>query len=228
MTKLQLKNISILSYNCFNPIQSVKALLYSSLHIDFGEMILVSDVLPKNLPSKIKYIQVEKTTAEESYNFPYSILPSIIKTDYMLSIHDDGFVINPHLWSDSFLEYDYIGAPWKNHQWCSRNRVGNGGFVLKSNKFIQLTKKLIHNVGLHDDWEMTNHYYDYYVSNGCRYAPVEVAMKFSLESKISECEYDLNNCFGFHGRGDPNNMCDHDGEFQQFQNKQKLLESINI
>ena len=83
-------------------------------------------------------------------------------------------------------------------------------------------------MGKHDDWELTNFYYDYFVNNGCKYAPVEVAMKFSLESKIPECEYNLNNCFGFHGRGDPKNTCDHDGEFQQFQDKQNLLESILI
>ena len=53
-------------------------------------------------------------------------------------------------------------------------------------------------------------------------------MKFSLESKIPECEYNLNNCFGFHGRGYPKNVCDHDGEYMQFQDKQKLLETIEI
>lgn len=36
----------------------------------------------------------------------------------------------------------------------------------------------------------------------------------------------LNNCFGFHGRGDPRNTCDHDGFYQQFQDKLKLLESV--
>lgn len=227
MNKLQLKNVTILSYNCVDPIQSIKALLYSSKQIDFAEMILVSHELPKNLPSNIRYVNTEKTTFHKSFNFPYVLLPELVETDYLLSIHDDGFVINPHLWSDEFLNYDYIGAPWKNHDWCSVNRVGNGGFVLKSKKFVQLTKNLIH-MGKHDDWELTNFYYDYFVNNGCKYAPVEVAMKFSLESKIPECEYNLNNCFGFHGRGDPKNTCDHDGEFQQFQDKQNLLESILI
>ena len=44
--------------------------------------------------------------------------------------------------------------------------------------------------------------YDYFVSSGCKYAPVEIAMKFSLESVIPECEMNLDNCFGFHGKGD--------------------------
>jgi hypothetical protein len=51
-------------------------------------------------------------------------------------------------------------------------------------------------------------------------------MKFSLESKIPECDFNLDNCFGFHGRGDPRNSCDHDGFYQQFQDKIKLLETL--
>ena len=24
----------------------------------------------------------------------------------------DGHIVNPHLWTNEFLKYDYIGAPW--------------------------------------------------------------------------------------------------------------------
>lgn len=225
MSKLNLKNITLLSYNCVNPIQSVKALLYSSKDIDFAEMILVSNQKPENLPSNITFIKTDLKTRLDGSKFTYTELPNIIKTDYYLGIHDDGFVINPHLWTNTFLEYDYIGAPWK---WEGRrNRVGNGGFVLKSNKFIQLTKNLKF-LNICDDGELTNMYYDYFVENGCKYAPVEIAMKFSLESKIPECDLDLTKCFGFHGRGRPEDTQVHDGYYQQFQDKIKLLETIKI
>jgi hypothetical protein len=223
--KLNLKNITLLSLNCVNPIQSAKALLYSSLHFDFAEMILVSNEKPKNLPSNIKFVHTNSKTHQDSCRFTYEELPHLIESDYYISIHDDGFIINPHLWDWNFLNYDYIGAPWKNYG--QRNRVGNGGFVLKSYKFLQLTKYIKY-LGGHDDGELTNTYYDYFVGNGCKYAPIDVAMKFSLESKIPECEFNLNNTFGFHGRGDPKNYCDHDGFYQQFQDKCKLLETIEI
>jgi hypothetical protein len=71
-------------------------------------------------------------------------------------------------------------------------------------------------------------YYDYFIANNCKYAPVEVAMKFSLESRIPECEYNLNNCFGFHGRGNPESVAVHDGFYQQFQEKCKLLDTIQL
>jgi len=223
--KKQLTNITLFSYNCVDPIQSVKALLYSSKEIDFAEMILMSNKKPDNLPDNIKFVHTNNVTHSDASNVAYDVLPDLITTDYFLSIHDDGFVINPHLWDDNFLNYDYIGAPWKNYGQI--NRVGNGGFVLKSNKFIQLTRYIKH-LGKHDDGELTNDYYDYFTSNGCRYAPVEVAMKFSLESKIPECNYNLDNCFGFHGRGNPDTVSVHDGEYQQFQEKCKLLDEVLI
>jgi len=225
MSNLQLKNITLLSYNCVNPIESVKALLYSSKKIDFARIVLVSSKKPDNLPSHIEFVETNLKTHLDSSKFTYTELPSIIKTDYYIGIHDDGFIINPHLWTDEFLEYDYIGAPWK---WEGRrNRVGNGGFVLKSNKFIQLTKNLKF-LNICDDGELTNMYYDYFVENGCKYAPVEVAMKFSLESKIPECNLDLSTCFGFHGKGRPEDTQVHDGYYHQFQEKIKLLEEIEL
>lgn len=212
-----------MSLNCVNPIQSVKALLYSSKEIEFAKILLISDKKPNNLPKNIEYVKTELNTHAGSSLFTYKELPNIVDTDFFIGIHDDGFIINPHLWDDNFLNYDYIGAPWKNYGQI--NRVGNGGFVLKSKKFVQLTKNL-KPLGKHEDGELTNDYYDYFISNGCKYAPLEVAMKFSLESRIPECEYDLNTCFGFHGAGNPKDTTVHDGFYHQFQEKRKLLDTI--
>lgn len=125
MSKFKLKNITLLSLNCVDPIQSAKALLYSSKDIEFAEMILVSNKKPDNLPSNIKFVETQNRTHSDSFKFAYEELPNLINTEFYLSIHDDGFIINPHLWDDNFLNYDYIGAPWKNYG--QRNRVGNGG-----------------------------------------------------------------------------------------------------
>ena len=50
-------------------------------------------------------------------------------------------------------------------------------------------------------------------------------MKFSLEEQIPECEFNLNNTFGFHGRGVPE-MDPSRGHYQQFLDRIKLLETI--
>lgn len=211
---ITLNNIDLISINCVNPEESVKALLYSSKQIQFGSIKLFAHYKPNNLPDHIEYIQTEKLTHDTINWFALNELPKFINNEYMLSIHDDGFVINPHLWTDEFLKYDYIGAPWPALDWCSKNRVGNGGFVLKSKKFMNI-EQILPNTNLHNDVLVTNTYFDYFTYHGCKYAPVDVAAKFSLEHAIPECEYNLENTFGFHGK-----------LHEQALNKIKLLNNI--
>lgn len=220
---INLTNVTLVCLNGLDAELGLKALIYSTKHIRFGKVILFSVEKPNNIPEHIQHFEIKQMSHEESSLFSIKQMNNYIDTDYCLSIHDDGFIINPYLWDDNFLNYDYIGAPWsKEATWCPRNRVGNGGFCLKSKKFLNLMQKLDWK-GQHDDVMITNTYYDYFVSHGCKYAPVEVAMKFSLESKIEECEYNLDNCFGFHGRGD---AWVFKGEGQQFKDRIKLLETI--
>jgi hypothetical protein len=141
-----------------------------------------------------------------------------IDTDFCLSIHDDGFVINPHLWQEKFLEYDYIGAPW------AEGFVGNGGFTLRSKLFMSVCQEIPWN-GEHDDWHACVTHRDYFISRGCKYAPMDLAVTFSLEGMIPGYDYNLDNCFGFHGRGEVGYLFRDKG--QQFKDKIKLLDQIN-
>jgi len=222
MNKLVLDNITILCVDGVNPEIGLKALKFSMKHIQFGKAKLLSHIKPDNIPDSIEFTEIEKLSHETYSPFMLHQLHKYVDTDYCLTIHDDGFVINPHLWTDEFLKYDYIGAPWKNYGQI--NRVGNGGFSLRSRKLINLCQYM-ESRG-HEDGTICLRYKAALEQHGCRFAPVELAMKFSLESRIPECEFDLNNCFGFHGRGDPKNTCDHDGFYQQFQDKIKLLEQV--
>lgn len=195
----KLLNVDLISINCVNPEQSVKALLYSSEQIEFGSIKLFAHYKPSNITDKIEFILIEKLTHQTINWFAINKLSDYINNEFMLSIHDDGFVINADKWSDEFLEYDYIGAPWPDLDWCKKNRVGNGGFVLKSKKFMNLEQSLPYTPN-HNDTYVTNIHHDFFKMYGCKYAPVEVAGKFSLEHDIPEVEYDLNNTFGFHGK----------------------------
>ena len=66
------------------------------------------------------------------------LLKKYIDTDFCLIIQGDGFVIHPENWTDEFLKYDYIGAPWRNLAHYSFIRVGNGGFSLRSKKLLKI------------------------------------------------------------------------------------------
>jgi len=215
---LDLTDITLVCFNGVNPEMGIKALQYSMRGIKFAKAILFTDRMPSNADSSIEVVLLSKIDFATSCIFSLKGFLPFVKTKFCLSIHDDGFVINPHLWESSFYDYDYIGAPWVVGH---KHRVGNGGFCLKSKRFMELCQEIPWH-GEHDDALTCMTYHDFFVSNGCKFAPVEIAMKFALESKIPECEYNLDNCFGFHGKGDGDHF---GGEGQQFKDRIKLLDN---
>lgn len=226
MDKINLNNVTILCVDGINPDIGLKALKYSMKHIIFGKSILLSHINPGNIPDNIIFEQIPKLTHDTYSQFMLHELYKYVDTDYCLTIHDDGFVINPHLWNDEFLQYDYIGAPWLHtvQYFGEKYRVGNGGFSLRSKKLINLCRNI--KTKGHEDAAISIYYRDALEQYGCKFAPVDVAMKFSLEEQIPECEFNLNNTFGFHGRGIPE-MDPSRGHYQQFLDRIKLLESIS-
>lgn len=222
--KLQLANITIICVDGVNPTNGLKAIKYSMKDIDFAHAKLISHIKPNNIPDNIAFHLIEPLTSVTYNKWMIHELYRYVDTDFVLTIHDDGFVINPHLWNDNFLNYDYIGAPWKNYG--QTNRVGNGGFSLRSKKLVNLCRNMTADRG-HEDGIICIYNKEWLESQNCTFAPVEVAMKFSLESRIPECNFDLNNTFGFHGRGHPeNSFSEHDGFYQQFQDRVSLLNNI--
>jgi hypothetical protein len=124
---------------------------------------------------------------------------------YALFCQHDGYPININCWDDRFLDYDYIGAPWPNKEF--KNRVGNGGFSLRSKKFLEVCTDLFkdypdivirynHPDYLNEDFLACNVYYDEMMERGIKFADVETASKFSIEHPILEMK---NQTFGFHG-----------------------------
>jgi hypothetical protein len=124
-----------------------------------------------------------------------------VETDFVLVVQDDGFVTSPHLWNDEFLNYDYIGAPWPLYfNWVNPNkRVGNGGFCLRSKKFLEESTKLNYTGG-NEDYQLCYVFDEILKNKGIKFAPVELASKFSLEMN-TELNDDINKVFGFHGTG---------------------------
>jgi len=212
-----LPTITLVCLNCVDPSLGVKALKYSMRKIKFARVLLIAHEKPSNITEDIEYIEIEKLTHDGSCVFMLKRLNQYIDTEFCLSIHDDGFITNPHLWRNEFLDYDYIGAPWES------GYVGNGGFTLRSKKFMELCSDIPHN-GEHDDWHVCVTHKEYFESNGCKYAPTDLAVKFSLEGMVPGYEYDLNNCFGFHGRGEVQYLFGDKG--QQFKDNIALLDKM--
>lgn len=199
---IELKNVTLFQLNCLDPEMGVRALKYSSRHIKFARTVLMSHERPPNMPDDIDFYQIEKLDHIGTSKVHFgkdSPIYNCIDTEYYLSIHTDGYIINPHRWTDEFLNYDYIGAPWPKFEWNAKNRVGNGGFRLESRKLLEVCSELTWTHG-HDDVLISNTFKELFELRGCKFAPLEVAAKFSMEIPIDEVPYNLDNCFGYHGK----------------------------
>lgn len=190
----------------------IKAAEYSIKHIQFNSVKILSNKI--FMHDYIKCIEISPLNQEEYGMFCLYDLPKYIDTEYCLTFQGDGFVINPSLWTDEFLNYDYIGAPWLNE---TNNNVGNGGFSLRSQKFLQSAKTLDYNSKIQfqpqipagklitpEDWFACNYKYEEMIGMGVKFADVDTAYKFSVEHPSIRKFYNRNNIntynsFGFHG-----------------------------
>ena len=136
------------------------------------------------------------------------------ETPYVLIIQNDGFPLRPGL--ETFVgSYDYIGAPWCIPTWYAAllfpppaYTVGNGGFSLRSKRICELVAHYARR-GLRwvpESWFTTEDIFYCRVLPRCskrcrrilRYAPPEVAGRFSLEASEAFLPPD-GRTFGFHG-----------------------------
>lgn len=129
---------------------------------------------------------------------------------HVLSIHYDGFPVNPDAWDDQWLDYDFIGAPWGDGE------VGNSGFCLVSRRLLRALTTLGINPTYEDchphDVRLSRRshfdkrtYRDELEALGMRWAPFEVARRFSVDCpSTGDTPHDpsivYDGQFGFHGR----------------------------
>ena len=122
-------------------------------------------------------------------------VPPLLRTAYTLNIQWDSWIWLPEMWSDEFLEYDYIGAPW----WYKDGKnVGNGGFSLVSSRLKRYIAdhRWDYPCDTHvDDDLLCRKYRPRLEEKGFRWAPERVAHRFAFE-----CERPTETwrSFGFH------------------------------
>jgi hypothetical protein len=198
---VNLENVTLIALTSVKLEQTVKALEYSCNGIKFGQVKLVSDIKPDNLPKYITHEFTNKMSNIDEWNYAAIYeLGKHVDTEFAILIHDDGFIVNPELWRDDFLNYDYIGAPWPipndNFSFLDINgeliRCGNS-VSLRSKKLIDLPVKL------NMKWESFHGYYNedgficvnnrhIYKEHGMKFADINVAKYFSHETMVSEIE----------------------------------------
>jgi len=98
--------------------------------VRFGDVKVFSDEDIHPATIKIKPF----ANVEQQENFLYQEFLGHIKTSHMLFTQYDSWVIDAEKWTDEYLKYDYIGAPW----WYDDGfNVGNSGFCLRSKALSQ-------------------------------------------------------------------------------------------
>lgn len=183
---------------------SLKAIEFSSRKITFKKNLLMSNLIPKNLNKfpNIEFIKIKNkfNNTKEWGRFIIFELFKFIQTDFICLIHDDGFVVNPESWTDNFLNFDYIGAPWpipkKKYDKYFRDennnliRVGNS-VSLRSRKLLELPNKL----GLewkdpygfyHEDGFLCVQNRKILEKNGVKFADFNSSLMFSREKTLPE------------------------------------------
>jgi len=121
-------------------------------------------------------------------------VPRELHTTHALFVQYDGWVLDGRLWRDSWLEYDYIGAPWP---WYPDRPVGNGGFSLRSCRLLhwlathRASFPLL--AGYAEDDLLCRYYRPALEATGFRFAPEEVGQAFAFEHDAPH------SAFGFHG-----------------------------
>ena len=129
----------------------------------------------------------------EDYNrFRLRGLADYVRTSHALVMQWDGFLNKPGYWSQDFLKWDYIGAPWYSGK--SPSTVGNGGFSLRSRRLLDALATMNHSYRVPEDVTICINLRPELESRfGIRFAPLEVAQNFA-------CEYGpYRPAFGFHG-----------------------------
>lgn len=190
----KLENVTLLCLDTRDPDGAVWAMQKCMSDLQFAEVVLLTHDAYKTADARIMVKPVEMLRNIDDYSrFMVKDIGNYFATSHVLVVQWDGFIVNPELWDNDFLIYDYIGAPWVRH----RHAVGNGGFSLRSRKLVDALQDQEITAFNPEDYAICDRYHDFLVEHyGIRFAPVDVAHRFSCETNRPPGP-----TFGVHGLG---------------------------
>jgi hypothetical protein len=196
-SSIDLSRVTLCSISSVHIKATLRAMAISQKSCHFGDSLLFTDHRLKTNLAQIVPIDPVTSYRDYSYLILKKILP-YIQTDLILLIQWDGYVLNPEIWQNSFLNYDYIGAKWtllKDNQ--PHYYVGNGGFSLRSKRLLEITSsdEFSFNDTLNEDSQICLEKRQWLEDNkGIIFSDVTTADQFSYESSPPD-----HPTFGFHG-----------------------------
>jgi hypothetical protein len=211
-TTRRLPDVTLLAVDSLYIEKTHEALLHCAQDIEFGAVKMMCTALPTVTDPRIQYVRIPPIDYLGYQRFMIESLNAHVQTGHCLVVQADGFILDPARWRDQFLEYDYIGAPWPEfvsispgnwHLTLDKNRVGNGGFSLRSKKLLEVTSRLrfdsLNFPIKSDDLVICHYLYEDMCAAGIRFAPPEIAALFSIETQGLYGQT-FDSVFGFHGK----------------------------
>ncbi len=112
-TRLALPTVTLCAVTSVNVAATVLALERCLDAADFAECLLFTDAPVARASASIEMVAIDRLRSGQAYSlFLLKELAARIRTDHVLIVQWDGFILDPFAWRDEFLDYDYIGAPW--------------------------------------------------------------------------------------------------------------------
>jgi hypothetical protein len=214
-------NLTIVSvYGHNDGSSAIPAICKSMKELPGSRGLLISIIKPENLPPEIEWKEIGFLDYMMYSIFVMHSLYAYIETDYCLMVQDDGWVLNGANFKADYYNYDYIGGAchaamvgnqlvlhggW--HDKFPRTIVQNGGFSLRSKRFLEAPNKfgIVHNHAqdIHlwnEDVQLSCIKRHLFAEKGIQYASEKTIRDFSLESVIPTFhdDFDFNRLLGCH------------------------------
>lgn len=177
-------SITLVTQETIHHKLAARALSNTLAQHDFDDVLVFSD---QNFMPGARHVKVDHFPTVDDYcTFMLKGIAEHVTTDHILFVQWDAMAYDSTQWTDEFLKYDYIGAPWP---WYPEGKnVGNGGFSLRSKWLLEacLSDRIKTNAS---DPDSVNEDQVIGVSQraflesacGITYAPTALAAQFSYE-----------------------------------------------
>lgn len=194
MARLSLPTVTLCAAASVNVAATLAALRACLDQIEFAECLLFTDAALSDVPAEVRVVPIPRMRSARAYSeFLVGDFADHVRSEHCLIVQWDGFVLDAGRWDPSFLDYDYIGAPWP--QFGDGRDVGNGGFSLRSARLLAASRDPRFRFTHPEDVAICRLNRDLLEGeHGIRFAERPVAERFAFERERPAVP-----TFGFHG-----------------------------
>lgn len=178
MSKLQLPTVTLLCADCVWPFLAVKVLEHCKQKADFGAVKLLT-----SLSTDYPHIEIMPLNSLVAYSiFMLTRVHEYIETEHVLIVQRDGFILNPGSFDVRWLELDYIGPLFVQY-----DKVGSGGFSLRSRKLMQETARLCPKWdGSQEEADIVQSLVHYYEDGVISMGPISKKIKIATKEQAAD------------------------------------------